>query len=299
MMIAQELEIYLVRLEKALSAISVSERAEIITEIKGHVLEKMEQDPSQKLFQVLNSLGAPEVVAQKYLSDRGISATPKDFSGRSFVKWVLIGMFSCGALAILMIGLLIWKFTPFVKVDEAAGTVKILGGLIDVKEKPKGSSFEYTTGKEERIFGTKSIEANETIFINFTNGKLNLSASEDGQVKYDCKMDSEVPATIEKLNSVLSFDFGKSKGVVCDINLPSDKDVTIVGKNGALEFNSLKNNLKAELVNGMVEITEIENVKYVYDLKTMSGKVDDFVSSQDINAYKIKINVTNGMIRKE
>jgi len=99
MSIPPKLEGYLSLLDKTLGPISISERAEIVTEIKSHVLEAQQRDPSLSLEAILSSLGEPEQVANKYLLERGLK--PSKPSTRPFVKWLVAGLslwswhFSC------------------------------------------------------------------------------------------------------------------------------------------------------------------------------------------------------------
>ena len=69
----QLLEKYLRKLDRCLENISVSEKAEIITEIRCHVLETQEREPEKSIQEILSALGEPETVANKYLMEKGQS----------------------------------------------------------------------------------------------------------------------------------------------------------------------------------------------------------------------------------
>lgn len=70
-----KLESYLSELDKYLAQIPVSDRADIIIEIKSHVMDAQAKKPSQDITAILNSLGDPESVAKRYLQERGIQIT--------------------------------------------------------------------------------------------------------------------------------------------------------------------------------------------------------------------------------
>jgi len=127
----QKLENYLVRLEKSLGPISVSEKAEIITEIKSHVLEAHSRDNAKSINSILLSLGEPEQVASKYLMERGLE--PKKPPRHPVVKWIVLGFLGTVSLLLVTFLIVLWKFTPFVKVSDDG--VKILGGLVTVEDK--------------------------------------------------------------------------------------------------------------------------------------------------------------------
>ena len=145
-MLNNELEVYLTRLEKCLGPLGISEKAEIITEIKSHVMDTLDNNDTETVKEVLDALGTPRQVAQKYLTEKGIE--PKKDSDNSVVKWVSLSLISViGACLVLMI-VLVWKFSPLVKVDGENGRVQILGGMIDI-ENNEDFNFDIRSGNSE------------------------------------------------------------------------------------------------------------------------------------------------------
>jgi uncharacterized membrane protein len=69
------LEGYLAKLETVLGPFSASDRAEIIMEIKSHVLAALDRDPNASMDSILAALGEPETVANRYLMERGMKPT--------------------------------------------------------------------------------------------------------------------------------------------------------------------------------------------------------------------------------
>src|SRR6187549_1830430 len=96
------LESYLTSLERVLRPFPVSDRAEIITEIKSHVLSALERDPQARLDSVLSALGEPETVANRYLLERGLKPTKTSIS--PIVKWLIIGFLGTFAMILFFIG---------------------------------------------------------------------------------------------------------------------------------------------------------------------------------------------------
>ena len=89
-------------------------KAEIITEMKSHVLDAIESDQNRTVAMVLSDLGEPEQVANKYLAERGLSLQkPYKYP---VVKWLVIGVLGMGMLSFLLISIVVWKFTPFISV---------------------------------------------------------------------------------------------------------------------------------------------------------------------------------------
>lgn len=141
-----KLESYLSDLDKALTQLPLSDRADIIIEIKSHVIQAQEKNPDDTLETILASLGDPKTVANRYLQERGITpitqaapvkAPPTMMWLAYSIKWLVIGFISFVALIILVVALVIWRFTPLVSVDDTHNKVSLGGGIINVTgEKP-------------------------------------------------------------------------------------------------------------------------------------------------------------------
>lgn len=95
-----KLEAYLARLDSYFSEIPVSERADIIMEMKSHVFEVREHHPTQDIDTILAELGDPETVGNRYLRERGLqpqkspkkTITPFMMWLPSSLKWVVMGL---------------------------------------------------------------------------------------------------------------------------------------------------------------------------------------------------------------
>lgn len=134
-----KLEAYLAELDKYLTQIPVSDRADIIIEIKSHVLDAQSKNQTQDIDTILNSMGDAESVAKRYLQERGLqAATPVKTSSMmwlsSSIKWLVIGFLGFMGIIVIVVSLLIWRFTPLISVDEANNRVSIGGGLIQIHD---------------------------------------------------------------------------------------------------------------------------------------------------------------------
>src|SRR5579863_5919092 len=108
-----KLETYLSTLDKYLVQIPVSDRADIIIEIKSHVWEAQTKNPAQSIDTILNSIGDPESVAKRYLQERGLQAAlPVKTSSMMWlpasIKWLVIGFLGFIAIIVIVVSLLIW-----------------------------------------------------------------------------------------------------------------------------------------------------------------------------------------------
>ena len=99
------LENYLTALDSALKPLSISDRADIVTEIKSHVMSALEREPERALDAILAALGEPETVANRYLIERGQKPSKPSISPA--VKWIVIGFLGTFALILLFVGSLV------------------------------------------------------------------------------------------------------------------------------------------------------------------------------------------------
>lgn len=134
-----KLEAYLSVLDKTLGQIPVSDRADILVEIKSHVLEAQAKDPTENIESILNTMGEPESVAKRYLQERGLQPSmPSKTSSMMWlsasIKWLVIGFLGFITLIVIVVSLLIWRFTPLISVDEEHNRVSLGGGLIQIHE---------------------------------------------------------------------------------------------------------------------------------------------------------------------
>lgn len=129
------LEQYLTSLERALKPFPVSDRADIITEIKSHVQSTLERNPQASLDSLLSALGAPETVANRYLLERGLTTTKPPIS--PVVKWLVIGFLGTLAMLLIFAGFLVTYFTPILNVDRKKDVVSVMDGIVEINGKSK------------------------------------------------------------------------------------------------------------------------------------------------------------------
>lgn len=302
----KQLDDYLARLDKALGSIPISERADIITEIKSHILEASERDPNQSLTSILNSLGEPESVANKYLLEKGLK--PVKPSRSPIVKWLTIGFVSTVALLLGFILIVIWFFTPIINVDEKNGRVQIMGGLIDINAK-EGSididdgQVKIGTKDKARVSGNQNLEdvQNAQVELNLTQGSFEIETNSRNQVEWECQMgpEQQEALTQDYDGKVFKLNFEKAVGVTCDVSIPKVALVRITGTNGLVNISEPNFAMDVQLINGLVNFEPNNKLAYNYDTSIETGFQDQFTSSNEPTAIPIKIKVTNGSISLE
>lgn len=292
----KKLEHYLTNLEKSLGVISISEKAEIITEIKSHVLDALENS-EKSMTEVLEELGRPEQVASKYLLERGLELQKPP--RHPLMKWLIIGFLGTLGIIAVFVAIIIWRFTPLVHVDEEKGQVKIMGGMINVNGNSETlKNLKINKGVNdftEQFSGERKIDEELTkIFLKFSNTSLKIKPSEGKNLQYECETNG-TPRVSENKEELI-FNFKSLAMADCLFFIPADIDIEVNASNGKFNFYELQNNLIFEGANGRVKFKPHEQIGYDYDVLLRNGKRDAFQNSKGSKTYKVKISLINGRI---
>lgn len=316
----QKLNDYLREIEIALGEISVAERSDILLELDGHIRESLEKG-GQSIDQILEALGSPQQVANRYLLSKGIQPVKP----RGFPWFKAIGLTTLGVMSLTVIALvlLIRSFSPILHVDEEAGRVVILGGLIDVNEKEgkvslgkgklqlNGQEVNFKVdfeGNTQEFDGVLNSQGKSKLNVSGTNGKFKFETSESKDIEYSCEV-ANIGDTINLDNIIVTdrkgeidFQFSDNlfSGAKCDLIVPKGLDLKVELGNGKLVFDELQQNASLKLDNGMVEFFRHPEVAYSFKTRLKRGAIaglgkEDY-NNKDPKAYKIDIEATNGKI---
>ncbi len=297
------LENYLESLDRALRALPVGDRAEIVTEIKSHILSAMERDPGSGLQSALNALGAPETVANKYLMERGVKPVRPSIS--PIVKWLIIGFVSTVGLVVALILFLVFYFTPLIKVDGPKGQISLLGGMIEVSDE---SMSELDLGFIETAFGRKKYKRQWMVggsasgaYLYFSMGKVDVETASSDDYVWECR--SSDPA-LEKVelrheDSRQGLDLRDLKGVKCRVLVPIGGDMVVSGEKGKIDVDRPDFHVKVDLQQGKVDFRPHPERDYQYDVEVQTGVKDRFESSANPSALRIAIKLDMGKVSRE
>lgn len=290
---------YLGRLDRALTAISAGSRAEIVLEMRANIALAQEKNPEMSTQGILEGLGEPELVANHYLLERGLELQrpPKP----SHFKWIVIGFLGCATLFALVLGILIYLFTPILKIDESTGRVQLFGGAFDIQAKKmitqlsKEGSFVFGN-----IAGAVTVAPEvETLEILMGSGNLRIDYNATAELNWDCDgVGKSAKANVLDAEKKLVLDFSAAF-VDCDVTLPQKPlHVLAIAADIAVKYPHHSIVIKAE--RGTVELAPATGVAYKYKLKAQGEPFlsDDFVSSDSAEAVSIDIEVIDGEIIK-
>jgi hypothetical protein len=295
------IESYLQAIDNALKNMPLSQRAEIILDTKKNILAALEKDKNLSLDQVLTSLGQPEAIASRY------GVRPAVVPRSPFIKWLVIGFLGTFAIFMTFVGIMVFKFSPFFEVSEKNGRIKMFGGTIDFEDAMddwNGKNFNIHIGAEagKPLEGSRLIGPNEVdkIFIPFRNGKFEVSYNTENKITWNCKINKDADAfsMASVQNRIFTLDLDKVSGVRCAVSLPHSVPATINGKNGDVFVDKALAEIAVQLESGRAVLSPHKNKNYQYDLKVQRGTTDDFESSADPKAIKIKVEIKNGTIQR-
>jgi hypothetical protein len=294
------LENYLSTLDRILRPVPASERADIVMEIKSHVLSALERDPQASTESILKALGEPETVANRYLLERGLRPAKPPIS--PVVKWIVLGGLGCLALFVVGIVALAFAFSPILKVSEKEGKVVLLGGLIDIDES-KGSvkigDAEFSAGEDKHFSGEAAVGPKGKVAVLLSNGRLTFKTAEGASLRWDCH-GSEKDADPEALlrDGVQTLDMMSLRCARCEISVPKGSPAQAELNNGRISLDHPLFDVNAKLDNGRISIEAAEDVRYAYDFKINNGRADQATSAADPE-YRIRAEVGNGKISLE
>jgi hypothetical protein len=285
------LENYLSTLDRALSSLPVSDRAEIVTEIKSHVLSALERDPEQSLDSVLAALGEPEVVANRYLLERGMKPGKPPVS--PVVKWIVIGFLGTMALGLAAVVALVMFLSPMIKVDGNKEKVSMLGGLVEVD----GDNIHIGTKLVTFKGGYAASGKEKPLSLQFANGRMELANSKDGSFHWECKGTGILHGGHEPQVKEGALDLSDLDSARCSLEVPKAGAISVSGLNGKIDLNEPNFSATIDLTNGKVGIEPDEKARYRFDLAVTAGKIDSFDSSNNPE-YQIRVHLLNGKISR-
>ena len=99
--------------------------------------------------------------------------------------------------------------------------------------------------------------------------------------------------------SVLHLDLTQAGKVGCDVTVPKQMKIEVLGDNGKIILKNPANYSSVNLKNGNCEINLDDKLDYKFDLDVKNGSIDKdaFVSFAKSSAILIKVNVLNGKIK--
>lgn len=316
------LEHYLSQLDRELQALPTGQRAEIITEIRSHALDKSATDAAKTMQMILNEMGSPKEVAARYLEQKGVKPWAPS-PARNWVKWIAISFAAMVAFVIISTIATIWYFSPLITVDEKAGRVTLFGGAIDVNEKTgevkvgsihvkedidlkiSGEEGNYTVemknGGSHRSEGERdlTVEKVKLIKIPFNTAKIEMTAATGGLFRWECRNAGSNPPPMTVNAGVMTFDLNQVNMAKCELSIPESIKVELKGVNGSVEVDQPHSELDIRVTNGKIDIRPDRSKVYDFEVKVLNGMHDNFERSSDKQALKVKVDVVNGVVRKE
>jgi len=310
-----KLEEYFKKLERALQAISVVDRSDILMELNSHIMDSFGKG-NQSLDDILFALGDPTQVANRYLLAKGAQIAPPP---RPHVfRWVVMGMVSIFCFLVIGTLVLVSMFLPILEIDSEKGRLSILGGMLEINESEGllslGKGLIKIAGEEieidiesVKLSGSLSSTDFETLKIEGNNGKFDFEQGETSDIEYNCKIiktnDSFDLAKIVKEpgGKVLAFDFTQQiRGASCEFKIPRGMTLNTELINGKVELDELHQDISVAIDNGKISFERAHDAQYSIDARITNGKINGIreipVLKTGPGVYKVQLDVTNGKI---
>lgn len=301
----KKLEQYLFELEKSISDFPPSLKAKVISEINVHIQESLEKFPDKNISQILDDLGPATKVANHYRLDSGF----KTFKPNKNPVWKFITIAFLGSVVVfaLSIGILVWKFTPVIKIDEDKQRFMLFGGLIDINGKSGKikvfDQYKFVDNKYRNEFeGAYEMENNQDeLLIHFNSGKLDLVNSEDKNIRWNCKLEkAPTDDIIAFKDDSIKLNLDNYGGGSCELQIPIDTKVQLEGLEGEVTLKEPEYDIFVDMDNGAINFIHAPEVEYTYSLRVQNGPKISFPdNSADPNAYEIQLELKNGSLRYE
>ncbi|MBX3021070.1 MAG: hypothetical protein KF799_05280 [Bdellovibrionales bacterium] len=304
------IEHYLLQLDRELQALPVGQRAEIITEIKTHIRVACEREPERELQSILADLGTAPQVAERFLAAKGLSRTaPPASTGGLWIKWlaistvVLFGLIFVGGIAAF------YYLDPLVNIDGEKGRLSLLGGTVNfsVDEdlagvKVGGVPVSDAFKDGEKVVGEADLSSRSLrlLRIPFNTAKIEFIAGVGRRLEWACRSTTGDRAPqVEVSAGVATLNLDQLNIARCLISLPAELTAEIRGVNGKLHVKNPASHLTIELSNGKVNIDADPTRTYDFDVHVKNGLQDFFPRSNQSDAVKVRVNVTNGLVKKK
>lgn len=304
------LERYLEDLFGALAPLSLSERSEIVTEIKSHIQSKRQAAPERPLEDILAEVGEPATLAAVYREERGVTSEKHAERTRPETKEDEEDADQVVDPAKLAQDIL----AKMVQVEN--DRVKLFGGLIDIDGKQGkvkiGDKFTFD-GKSHmdaaaRSFGKSNYRGKydiadgetRTIRLRWNVGTVDIVVHDSNELSWKWKglgtADREVLSTDGDAIELDLTAYGPGKGTVF---VPNRVPLAIAAEVGKIHIHNPAKDTDISLSVGKVEILKHPLREYRWNLKAAMGKAPVMESSEDPEAPLISAVVNTGKIEVE
>lgn len=301
----KHLEQYLYDLEKSLKDFPPSSRAKILNEITQKIELARQQYPDKSIDNILSDLGRADRVANHYRLESGFKTFKPE--RHPILKFFTIAFLGTFLISVISIGVLIWKFTPIIKIDEEKEHFMLLGGLIDIDGKSgKVKVFDQYkfvqnkyTNEFEGSFETSSQQ--EELLMHFSTGNLTLKNSLDRSISWNCKIQYPPNEDIISIkDDSIRMNLDQFGGGSCTIAVPINFKLTVEGQEGEVLLNEPEFDAFVDMNDGNIHIKHSPEVAYKYSVRLKNGMKDKFPKDSDKDdAYEIQLELKNGSITYE
>lgn len=301
--------VYLSAVENYLHSLSVEERHIALDEITERIGHYLIIEPNLSVEEIIKNLGGIKAIANHYLikNQKPFHRIKRWMPGH----YILLFFLTTTCLFILSLTLSFYFLRPVVEIKNdkilfLGGSIKIDNQFSHVATDIQGHFSPPTPEiiqELKHIFqGSADLVDNsiEDLRIDFYQGHLELSFSDEPKITWDCKLQKKANNVLVKEHQeMITVDLRKYKSADCDFTLPAKLKYTVEGLIGKVDLLDPSNDVFIKLSEGSINISPSPELKYLYDLEVTDGIMDEFFnSSSDSSGIEIKVELESGIVRK-
>lgn len=298
----RDIQDFLAKTELYLQEMSPGERAAALEQWRGHLVQYQRANIGADFLRIKRLLGGPRTLANLIRVQHAMPL--KGSRAQSARQAVVIAMGAASIVLLTILGVLWWKFTPILNVQE--DRVQVLGGVIDIDNQlgqvKVGDSFQFNEAQYKNVFeGSYEVsdEAVEDVLLEFDRGQMEISYVDSNRINWECKIASEPSeGFITQEKELVTVSMKKSGGADCAFKLPNKLKYTVNGDAGKVDVIAPANDTFIQLGSGLVVIAPDSEASYRFDLQVGQGIVDSgFRKLSHDNGIEIKVEVGTGRVQ--
>ena len=295
-MLDKFVDYYLGEIDSFIGNVGFSKKQIFLKELKVKIDSMIElRNGAISKEEIIEELGTARRIAYNFSKKNGASLRKQSSGVLKFLLWSFAAFLIFLFLSIVFIS---YKFTPMVEIKDEK--IRLMGGNIILDDFDKFFStvnLKVNTGHEiSHSISLKNKNISQ-LNIKFSNGKYTFNNTSEEEFSYTCKGLSSMKEHLETDNSI-ELDLSGQLGTMCDFSIPQGKLVIVNGENGLVNFREIQNSLNLDIKTGSIIFEPLKTENYDYELRVNDGHIDEFENSKDTQAYKIKINLGKGNIKK-
>jgi len=228
----------------------------------------------------------------------------KKSSGR--LKWLLLAIVLMIALPAGCIGVLVWRFTPLIEVDESGRRLGLLGGAFKMDFSQGAVTVLGKTQKVElphqKLEGKAKLRAGGSteVVVHLRQGAIEITNSPD-VLRWSCEtVGPNAPPRLRQTEKTWQLDLTALFVQSCRIEIPRRARLRLTTGMGQITLVQPKFAVNLKIDQGQVRIRPDEKTKYTKTVEVSQGedRSGDLASGKAGDAVALMIKLGSGTVER-